>query len=84
MQTDPENLFSSNPVFIRIINSLENRKEAYIISNMAHCKAISETIAILTAEFYTKIDENLDRQPYRWADINSYSANWSTLSAAKL
>jgi hypothetical protein len=45
----------------RIINRLENRKEAYIISNMGHCKAISDAIAILTAIFYIEIDENPNR-----------------------
>ena len=42
METDPEYLCISNPVFISIINRLENRKEAYIISKTGHCKAISE------------------------------------------
>jgi hypothetical protein len=53
-----DNHYVSNPVFISTINSLENRKEAYIISNMGPCKAISEGITILIPKFCMKIDEN--------------------------
>ena len=51
----PERFFDNhyvlNAIFIRTINSLENRKEAYIISNTGHCKAIYDSIAILIPKF---------------------------------